>query len=543
MYQGEDLWKRERKLVLEEREGNGRRDRTYRGLPDHLYGAVKKTASGFWEKTCIVDDDGTRLTFGSFMELVDELADYLSVGMQVRPGDHVALLMFNCREFCVAFLALNKLGAMVQPLPSKFKQKEILALLEKADCRLVICEERFAGWMEPVRERGTGVLEVKSGPGRYGFAYLLRDFERPARPVPCRASADGEAVLIFTSGTTSKSKGAVLSNFNIMHAVETYIELLRLTPEDSSIIAVPIYHVTGLIAILGVFLCLGGTVYLHRIFNAGRVLECVRENRITFLHGAPTVFSMLLGEQENFPELPSLRAFACGSSNMPKEKIRMLHRWLPGMDFHTVYGLTETSSPATIFPGDAAESPYIGSSGLPIPGTVFRVTDEEGRELPPGETGEIQVKGSVVLKEYYEMKTETLSEDGWLATGDLGYFNEEGYIFLVDRKKDIINRGGEKICSYDVENELYLFPEIEEAAVVGIPDELYGESAAAVVKCREGASLTEGDIQELLYERIAKYKIPKRVLFVDHLPETPNGKIDKKRIRELFRNQKEEENL
>lgn len=540
MYDGNVLWKPIIPLEMEERCCNGKHYITYAGLPDNLYSAMKKTAGKHPDKVCIVDDDGTEVTFSGFLELVDELADYLSMEMQIKAGDQVALMMYNCREFCVAFLALIKLGVMVQPLPSKFKQKEVLSLLEKADCSLVICDQKFSGWMDPMREEGVRVLEVCGTEGEYGFSEALSSFEKPLQHVPCGACAEGNAILMFTSGTTSRSKGVVLTNFNVMHAVETYIKLLNLTENDSSIIAVPIYHVTGLIAILGVFLCAGGTVYLHRIFHGERVLQCVKDHGITFIHGAPTVFSMLLNEKEKFSELPSLRAFACGSSNMPKEKIRALHQWLPGMAFHTVYGLTETSSPATIFPGDAAESPYIGSSGLPVPGTQFRVRGENGEELPPGETGEIQIRGSVILREYYKLKTEALSEDGWLSTGDLGYFNEEGYIFLVDRKKDLINRGGEKICSYDVENELYGFPEIEEAAVVGIPDEVYGESAAAAVKCRPGSTLTEKQIQEMLHERIAKYKIPKRILFLEELPVTPNGKINKKEIRMLFKEEKKE---
>ncbi len=534
MYDGTELWKSRLAFELEKREYNGKEYVTYTGLPDNFYVSMAETAAAYPDKVCIVDDDGTAITFREFLDMVDQLADYLFLEERVREGDHIALMMFNCREFCAAFAALIKLGVMVQPLPSKFKQKEILSLLEKADCRMVICDSAFTSWMEPLSERGVKVLESRGEPGRYGFAYLMRGFGRPAKHVVCMAKPEGEAILMFTSGTTSKSKGVVLTNFNVMHAIETYRRILRITDQDRSIIAVPIYHVTGLIAIMGLFLCSGGTIWLHRIFNAKRVLECVRTNRLTFIHGAPTVFSMLLQEKEAFPRLPSLRAFACGSSNMPKEKIRALHKWLPDMDFHTVYGLTETSSPATIFPEDAAESPYIGSSGIPVPGTCFRIMGENGEELPAGETGEVQIKGSVVLKEYYKMNTPALTEDGWLSTGDLGYFNEDGYIYLVDRKKDVINRGGEKICSYDVENELYLIPGIEEAAVVGIPDELYGEIAAAVIKCTKDADLSEEKIKEILHGRIAKYKIPGKILFVDEIPETPNGKIDKKLIRTMF---------
>ena len=203
------------------------------------------------------------------------------------------------------------------------------------------------------------------------------------------------------------------------------------------------------------------------------------------------------------------------------------------MVFHTVYGLTETSSPATIFPGNACTSEYIGSSGLPIPGTVFKILDESGNEMPAGKVGEIWISGSVVLESYYKLQTDSL-KNGWLGTGDLGYITADGYLYVVDRKKDMINRGGEKIWSFDVENELYQIPGVEEAAVVGIPDEVYGEVAVAAVKKEPGAHFTEQELKDILRTRIAKYKVPAHIIFMNKIPETPNGKIDKKNIRQLF---------
>lgn len=533
-YDGNSLWQPLLDLRMEQRTYCGLTYDTYAGLPKNLYEALKQTVQRNPGKICIVDDDGTEVTYQSFLEKVDLFASFLKEKSCIKPGNHVALMMFNSLEFCVSFLAIVKIGAVCLPLPSKFRQQEVRSLLEKADPSCVICDNRFSDWMDFIREKGIPVLLSGGEPGVYALESLLCGFEPEEADSPCLADPSEPAILMFTSGTTSLSKGVVLSNFNVMHAVATYQCTLNITPDDSTIIAVPIYHVTGMIALLGLFLYVGGTIYLHRIFQAARVLQCVRDNQITFLHAAPSVFSMLLREEANFPELPSLRAVACGSSNMPKEKILALYRWLPQMAFRTVYGLTETSSPATIFPCGAAESKHLGSSGLPVPGTTFRVMSEDGKELPPNEIGEIQIQGSVVLREYYNMKIPALSEDGWLSTGDLGYFTEDGYIFLVDRKKDMINRGGEKICSYDVENELYLLPGIEEAAVVGVPDDIYGEVAAAVIKCRPGVTMTQEEIQTALRDKMAKYKIPAKILFVPEIPITPNGKIDKKRIRTMF---------
>jgi fatty-acyl-CoA synthase/long-chain acyl-CoA synthetase len=207
---------------------------------------------------------------------------------------------------------------------------------------------------------------------------------------------------------------------------------------------------------------------LHKKFDAERVLACAVENHLTFIHALP-VFSLLLDQRSNFPSLPSLRVFVCGSSNIPAENIRRLKQWIPHAVFHTIYGLTETSSPGTIFPSDAAHSPYIGSSGLPIPGVALKICGPDGSELPSNAVGEICLMGTVVIKKYLFGGEDAFTAGGWLKTGDLGYVNKLGYLYVVDRIKDIINRGGEKIASFDVENALHHIPGIIEAVVIGIP--------------------------------------------------------------------------
>lgn len=511
---------------------------TFPGLPDNLYMALKRTASSYPGKTALVDNYGREYSYLDFQQRCEELAAFLYYRKGIHKGSHVGLMMYNCVEFCVSFLALCRLGAVTVPLPSKFKEREVMPLAQRADVELVICDEQYEQWFlkyyQPDR-----VLTVSKIEQQYGFEDLLREWdldpkENITRFRDVETGGPGDpAIIMFTSGTTSRSKGVLLRNYNIMHAVEAYRRTLGITKEDVSVIATPIYHITGLVALLGLFLYTGGQLYLHKLFDAGRVIREAREKSFTFIHASPTVFNLLIQEGENTPPIPSLRSFACGSSNMNKSKLRQLHKWLPDSKFHTVYGLTETSSPATVFPDDAASSVNIGSSGIPIPGTQFKIIDEEGQELPPGEVGEIAVKGSVVLDSYYKQESESL-KDGWLYTGDLGYFTKESYLFVVDRKKNMINRGGEKIWCFDVENELTAMEGIQDAAVVGIPDELYGEVAAAVVQLRPGSEITTEMIQEYLRGRIAKYKIPVKIKLVDHVPQTVNGKTDKNAIKDIL---------
>lgn len=502
----------------------------YTDAPETLFSSLAKAQKQYPLKCCIVDDSGSSYTYTDFLNLVEDFARVLFHTYQIRPGSRIGLLLHNRIEFCVCFYAINKLNAVIVPLSTKYKKNEIFSLIEKADLDGMIHEEDFSEWFQkdcPISFRFTVCLAsdvrgcaLPSGLGREALPHI--------RPLP-----EDTAIIMFTSGTTSRSKGVLLTHYNTVHSVMVYRRIFDITDSDRTLIPVPIYHVTGLLALLGLFIASGGCIYLHRTFSARRVLADIVRRKITFLHAAPTVFSLLLEHKSDYPNLPSLRLLACGSSNMPAARILELKKWIPSAQFRTVYGLTETSSPASILPEDAAESQFIGSSGCPIPGTVFKICSDEGLSLPACTIGTIMIKGSVVTSGYLTDRVHPL-EDGWLDTGDLGYFNEHGYLYIVDRKKDMINRGGEKICSLDVENALYTIPGIIDAAVVGISDDTYGEAAAAMVTLEKGSPLTGEQIRELLKPRLAKFQIPVKFLIADSIPLTPNSKVDKKKIRQLL---------
>ena len=479
-----------------------------------------------------------KFTFQDIKDYSNRAANYFK-SLGIKKGDKVMLVLKRHYQYWFTMMALHKIGAIAIPATNILKATDYQYRIEAAGVSAVVCtsDDGITASIDTFADDKLTKIVVNNPVEGWNFfdegiMECSTEFPRPTGE-DAVGGKDDILFVMFTSGTTSQSKGVVIKNYNIMNAVATYQKILNITADDISAIPIPIYHVTGMVALLGLFIHCGGTLYLHKIFNARRVLQCVKEHNITFLHASPTVFSMLLEEKDLFPSLPTLKQFACGSSNMPKEKLTAIHNWLPHSVFHTVYGLTETTSPATIFPGDASTSPYIGSSGFPVPGTVFEIRDDNGAPLKDGQIGEIWIHGNVVLTSYYKTDTPSL-KDGWLGTGDLGYFNEKGYLFVVDRKKDMINRGGEKICSFDVENEIYKLKGVNEAAVVGIPDDVYGEVAAALVKLGPGSDLDEPKIQALLHKKIAKYKIPKRILITDEIPLTPNGKIDKRAIRKMF---------
>lgn len=531
---GKNMWDENIVSGLTEKTFHQRTYDVYQDVPDNLFASLERTAASHGSKTGIYDDTENGRTYAEFLTDCLAFANYLYEEKGMRKHAHVALMMYNCYEFCVAFYACNRLGVVAVPLPTKYRKDEILSLCEKSDLDGIICDIHFRDWFDSFAQNQIPVISTSEN--GYGFSFAGSKLLPPEVP---SGGAEDTAILMFTSGTTAKCKGVVIQNYSAMHAVTVYRKILQVTDKDTTIIPVPIYYVTGLLALLGLFVDSGGTIYLHKFFDAKRILTTMQEKNVTFFHASPTVFSLLLQESEAYPSLPDLRCFACGSSNMPKEKLQKLHQWLPQMVFHTVYGLTETASPATVFPTDAATHPYIGSSGIPVPGLRLKIINPEGKEASANESGEIWVAGTVVLDHYYHQES-TLIQDGWLDTGDIGYINEDGYLFIVDRKKDMINRGGEKICSYDVENELYKIDGISEAAVVGIPDDVYGEVAAAAVKKKESSTLTESDIKEILSHQLAKYKIPVKILFLDDIPLTRNFKVDKQAIRKLFTNPQED---
>lgn len=536
MIDGNELWNSDIVNDMIEKSVSLKRTvQTFPNLADNLYAALKRTTLLYPDKTAIVDNFRRAYTYSELLRLSEELAAFLYFDKGIKKNSHVGLMMYNCVEFCVAFLALARIGAVTVPLPSKFRAAEVLPLARRAEVGWVICDEEYADWFQIDYERVLPVCNIQK---EYGFNAAYRNWKnREIDLENLKAVPTGDAyspsLIMFTSGTTSKSKGVLLRNYNIAHAIEAYRRTLSITAADISVIATPIYHITGLVALLGLFLSTGGKLYLHKYFDAKRVIKEAREEKFTFIHASPSVFNLLLEAGKDTPAIPSLVSFACGSSNMMTEKLLQLHNWLPGSAFHTVYGLTETSSPATIFPEDAAASRHIGSSGIPVPGTKFKIVNEAGEELLPGEAGEIVVSGTTVLESYYRQEAQEL-EQGWLYTGDIGYFDKDSYLYIVDRKKNMINRGGEKIGCYDVENEMIRIEGVEDAAVVGIPNDLYGEVAAAVVRLAPNCLITEEKMKEQLKERLAKYKVPEKIKVVTEIPHTPNGKPDKKKIKQIL---------
>ena len=412
----------------------GRKVYTYVNAPKNLYADLRATVDRVPDKVAIVTDGGKKYTYKDFLGCVDKTAVFLKNEKKIEPGEMVAVMLYNTVEFCISVYAIAELGAVVVPMNTKCKPDEWKSLFEQLQIRLALFDERLEQYRETAEANNPEIefLKVKDD----AFESYWHG-ENDVAKVYNETSWEDDIILMFTSGTTAKSKGVVLTNFNVGNSIVSYEKILGITQDDKTIIPTPIYHITGLIALLGLFIHCGGTIYLHLQYRPERVIECCVKENITLIHASPTVFVMMLDVKDKFPSVPSIKQFACGSSNMPPETIKDLKKWMPQMSFRTIYGLTESSSPATIFPGDAATSDKIGSSGKPIPGLVMKLIDDNGAEVKEGESGELAIYGNVILDRYYNVKNDALSDDGWFKSGDIAKFDKDGFVYIVDRKKDM----------------------------------------------------------------------------------------------------------
>lgn len=526
MIRGAECWNECLQLGMGPHPFGGHVVHTFDDMPESLYHLLLATADRTPDATAVVDDWGRATSFAALLAHVDRLAAHLA-GVGVGHGAHVGLLMHADLEFVVALFAIAKLGAVCVPLPTKYREPEVASLMRAADLSAVVAGEEFSAWQGSFPVDAAHVVWSCGVEGGFGFEGLSGE------PVAPAGAPTDPVIMMFTSGTTSRSKGVVLRNYNVCHAAKVYQRLMGTTPDDRCLIPIPIYHVTGLIALLVQFVLVGATTYLHRRFDACRVLACVRDERITYLHGSPTAFAELLPLREEFASLPSVRAMLSGSSYEPLSVMRAFHEWMPTATFQVVYGMTETASPALLFPLDSPTSVFAGATGKPVPGVDAMIVDDEGAEVPCGETGELLLRGACVTEGYYGGIAGGPDERGWLATGDVAYANEEGMVWVVDRKKDMINRGGEKVWCSCLEEVLCELPFVSESCVAGIPDELYGEVPVAAVVPAAGERPTERDVQGALSGRIAHFKIPVHVIVVDRIPQTAGDKPDRAAVRDL----------
>lgn len=524
-------------FALEEGEDGTAR---YLHRPPNVLRMIGGNAARYPDKVAVADDSGAALAYRELWRASGAWANRLRNTWGIGPGCRVALWLPGGVDYAVLLLGVLRSGAAAVPLNTKLAPAELRPVLQSCAPELVVVA---TGYRDRLSEAWPGYPENRLlvwPDGGAGSPEVAGDLKADGRPEAADSLPDppegGCATLIYTSGTTGNPKGVILTHGNVVHSVLSYAQTLPLSAEDTTVIAVPLFYVTGLIAQLLLFLSLGGTSVILRRFNEDELVCLLEHHRATFFHAVETVFIKLLqAAARRSADLSSLRLAACGGGPVMPRTIIGLRERLPYLDFRPVYGLTETSSPASIMPVDVNSCPERArSAGQPIPVVECRVMDETGTDVPVGEVGELWLRGPVVSPGYFRNAEATRAayRNGWFATGDLARVDGEGFLYIQDRKKDMIIRGGEKVFPTEVEAVLTGHPAVAEAAVVGVPEPVYGESVKAFIVPAPGASPDASELEAWLKQRLARYKVPATYVFVSALPRSSNGKILRRQLRE-----------
>ncbi|HAR98878.1 MAG TPA: long-chain fatty acid--CoA ligase [Syntrophus sp. (in: bacteria)] len=470
---------------------------------------------------------------------LDERSNRVANGLLklgVRKGDRVCILMDNSPEFYEAYFGIIKIGAIAGPVNCWWQTGEIQYLLNDSGAVVLFCDHAYRGHVDKILDGTPALKHVIEREATDDRFLKFEDLQALAAELaPVEIALDDVAMIVYTSGTTGNPKGVLLTHGNILTNSWQASLLANIDENDVIMCFLPLFHVNGLVITGTSPLSKGSQIILRRNFSASEFWECVAKYRVSIFSGVPTVYQILL----NTPgfegvDVSSLRYGVCGAAPMPVEAIRKFEETF-NMIIIEGYGLTEGTAGATANPIDGVRK--IGSIGIPFAESEIRLLDEQDREVPQGEVGEICVKGDHVMKGYFNKPEETAQtlRGGWLHTGDMAYKDEEGYLFIVDRKKEMIIRGGENIYPKELEGIIYRHPQVMEVAVVGAPDPIYGEEVMACLVLHPGQALTDEAFKEWCRANMASYKVPKYVDIRTALPKNILGKILKKELKSALK--------
>jgi long-chain acyl-CoA synthetase len=465
------------------------------------------------------------LSFAALDELSGRLAALL-LDKGLEPGDRVGLMLPNVPQFPIAYYGVLRAGGVVVPMNVLLKRREIAFYLEDSGAKLLLAWHGFATEAEGgAEDAGVELIEVEP----QSFGALLAEHE----PVPGLADTAEEdtAVILYTSGTTGKPKGAELTHLNLLRNAEIAGQTMTEVREGDVVLgSLPLFHSFGQTVSMNGSLRQGACLTLLPKFDPGDALATIQRDRVTHFQGVPTMYGALLHhpERESF-DTSTLRSCVTGGASMPVEVLRGFEDAFGAIVLEG-YGLSESSPVSSSNHPDRERKP--GSIGTPIQGVEMKVVDENDEEVAQGEVGEIVIRGHNIMKGYWQRPDATAEamKGGWFHSGDMARVDEEGYFYIVDRKKDLIIRGGYNVYPREVEEVLYEHPQIREAAVIGIPHGEWGEEIGAAVVLHEGERLDPEAVSAYVKERIAAYKYPRVVWFLDELPKGPTGKILKREI-------------
>lgn len=505
---------------------------------------VRRNAKLYGEKIGLIDGE-KHFSYREINNRVNRLSNGL-VGFGLEKGSRVAVMADNCHEFVEAYFAIAKAGLVIVPVSSRMTTAEVNYIIDHSDSVVMMYQEEFQYVVHKIKE---DIPQVKYflrigkglGMGKDDYESFLQESTED-EPKEQYLAKEGDMVMImYTSGATGKPKGVMTSHRNILANTITLSFEHRIVPEDLTLLVMPLYHNGGLWPLM-VHFYRGGQVILLQRFDVERILDLVEKEKVTFLNLVPTTLIRLISHPYlNQYNLDSLRTIMYAGAPITLSKIREAMQKLGEHRFYTGLGSTEASGSMLSLPNNehALKGPMaekLSSVGRDSINVEVRVVDAQGRDVKIGGVGEILAKGDNIALGYWKLPDETAKtfKDGWLYTGDMARVDSDGYVYIVDRKKDMIISGGENISSKEVEEVIARHPAIQEVAVIGIPDDEWGESVKALVALKPGMTVTEREIIDFCTGSLSSFKKPKSVEFLDELPKNPAGKVPKAELREKY---------
>ena len=521
-------------------------------LPAHLPALLRQSAQQHGSRPAIVDGDIT-LTYADLLQRSEQVARSL-IALNVQAGDRVALWAPNVYEWIVAACGVHAAGAILVPLNTRMKGAEAADILERSGAKLLFCigdflQQHYPALLRDCRPATLAHVVVLRGQPRADVAqsgdHAWENFLALGQAVPVQQvhereaalHADSTADLMFTSGTTGRPKGVMAAHGPTIRAFDEWARVVGLTPDDRYLIVNPFFHTFGYKAGWVAAFVQGATVYPEQVFDAEAVLQRIARDRISFLPGPPTLFLTMLAHPrlQEF-DLSSLRSSVTGAASVPPVLIRRMREELGIANVTTAYGLTECGGCATVCdPADSVET-VASTCGRALPGTEVRCVDEEGHSVPPGQPGEVLLRGYHIMQGYFEDEAatrETIDAEGWLHTGDVGVLDDKGYLRITDRLKDMFIVGGFNCYPAEIERLLADHPDIAQVAVVGVPDERMGEVGCACIITRSGQPLDSAELIAWARAHMANYKVPRYVLNFESFPVNASNKVVKRELQQL----------
>lgn len=480
----------------------------------NLYDTLADSAMKYPDKVAVIDDEG-EINYKDLLKRVDSLSVILKEQYQMQEQEQIGFLMVNSINMVTAFYAAMKIGCIAVMMNTKLKEREITHLLDITEVKLIFSDSR---WLDKLEK--TAVSH-----GIDNILTELTDFEcgtHYANTISIQ-NLKNTAVIMHTSGTTGPPKGIMVTHQNILEAAYGYQEVQGLTDSALTVLSVPLFHILGLSCVTTYFIYMGATIVLSAFYDLDVVLQNIRKYKATHFHSVPAIYLQIIKSDSSKKDLSSLKVAVCGGAPISSENVDAFCKLTPNATLHLAYGMTETAGSGTL---SAVHKGPLKAA----PNVHMTVVDSEHNELEPGEIGELVFCGPCIAQGRW--KSASLPEPH-MYSGDVGYMDTDGHVYIIDRLKDIINRGGEKIFPMQIEETIMEYPGIAKAAVYAVGNEQYGEVPEAAIVLENGAKVNMDDLNEYLKERVAKFKLPTRIEVMRELPVTQNGKIRKSELRKL----------